>query len=258
VIRRIFIAAAVVASAAPVQGQTAAPATQVEFLPRAAFHLMAEHLSGEADVRFRWDANFGGELDIVDYGVGRLMFVANYEVVLGDELRRFDPNQGNYILEGSASGRLKHVEVAGVFYHQSRHLSDRPKEFPIDWNMLGVRARGGFLLGALHMDARVDVRGVLQSSFVDYRWELDGRLRGDRVLTPRVGVLFGAAVRHLGTDGSRDRGGQTGFRAEGGVRLEGDVAAMEFFVAAERRIDPYQLEFGTATWATAGFRLLSR
>jgi len=54
------------------------------------------------------------------------------------------------------------------------------------------------------------------------------------------------------------RGGPNGFRAEGGVRFEGSGGAVELFVGAERRIDPYPLEFGTATWMTAGFRLLSR
>jgi hypothetical protein len=33
---------------------------------------------------------------------------------------------------------------------------------------------------------------------------------------------------------------------------------MEFFLAAEQRIDPSPLEFGTARWASVGFRLLSR
>jgi hypothetical protein len=42
------------------------------------------------------------------------------------------------------------------------------------------------------------------------------------------------------------------------VRLTGSGAAVELFLAVERRIDPYPLEFGSATWATAGFRLLSR
>ena len=39
--------------------------------------------------------------------------------------------------------------------------------------------------------------------------------------------------------------------------MEGRGAALELFVAAERLIDPYQLEFSTATWLTAGFRLSS-
>jgi hypothetical protein len=62
----------------------------------------------------------------------------------------------------------------------------------------------------------------------------------------------------VGVDGSRDRGTQHGFRAEGGVRLKGRGALLELFVAAERRIDPYQLEFSTATWMTTGFRISSR
>jgi hypothetical protein len=65
-------------------------------------------------------------------------------------------------------------------------------------------------------------------------------------------------LRVLGVDGSRGRGTQYGARGEGGVRLDGSAAALELFVAAERRIDPYQLEFSTATWLSAGFRLTSR
>jgi hypothetical protein len=64
--------------------------------------------------------------------------------------------------------------------------------------------------------------------------------------------------RIVGVDGSRDRGTQAGYLAEGGVRFEGNGGAMELFVAAERRIDPFPVEFGTANWLKAGFRLLSR
>ena len=60
-----------------------------------------------------WDADFGGEVDVVDYGVGRVSFTTNYEVVMGTQLRRFDPNQGNYILAGTASARAAGFEVAG-------------------------------------------------------------------------------------------------------------------------------------------------
>ena len=42
------------------------------------------------------------------------------------------------------------------------------------------------------------------------------------------------------------------------MRIQGRNAAVELFVAAERRIDPYPLEFGTVTWLTTGFKLLSR
>jgi hypothetical protein len=257
VIRRLLLATMLLAGCvAPLNGQATSPS--VEFIPRALFHASGERLAGADDERFTWEGNIGGELDLVDYRVGRLMFVANYQVGLGDELRPFDANRGDYILEGSASGRLPHAELAGVFYHQSRHLSDRPKDFAIDWNMLGVRTRHTFLAGAWHFSARADLRRAIQKSFVDYTWEVDAGVRADTVIRPRVGVLLGLSVRHLGVDGSRGRDGPTGFRAEGGIRLEGGGGAVELFLAAERRLDAYPTEFAAINWATAGFRLVTR
>lgn len=241
-----------------VQPATRPPSPKVSFLTRAAFHMGAEHLSGIADERFRWDANFGGDLDLVDYTYGRLTFAANYQAILGEELWIFDPNQGNYTLEGALSARLGATEGALVFYHQSRHLSDRPKDRPVDWNMFGGRINRAFLAGATYIEAQADLRGSVQRSFVDYVWEFDGRVRADQLLRPGVGVFGAGRLRHLGVDGTANREGPTGYRAEGGVRLEGNGAAVELFVSAERRIDPYPLEFGTATWMTAGFRLLTR
>jgi hypothetical protein len=245
----------------PVAAQAAAPADPprrtVEILPRAAFHLTAEHLSGD-DISFVWDTNFGGELDLVDYGAGRATFVANYQAILGDEFRHFDPNQGNYILSGSSSFRTRWVELAGVFYHQSRHLSDRANRVAVAWNMMGGRAQRVFTVGRTHVDAHVDVRGVVQKSFVDYDWEIDSGVRSDVHIRPGIGALVALGVRRLAVDGTQNRGDQTGFRAEAGVRIEGHGGAMEFFLATERRVDPYPLEFGTARWVTAGFRLLSR
>ena len=249
--------AALFVAASPVQAQTAAAGPPVEFLPRTVFYMSAELLADE-DPRLVWDTNFGGEVDVLDYRSGRLTFAANYEAVLGEELRAFDPNQGNYVLEGALSGRLPWVEIAGVFYHQSRHLADRPKVDPIDWNMVGARARRAFFAGATHVDTRADLRTTIQHSFVDYSWELEARVRGDRIVRPGIGILFAGWFRHLGVDGSRNRPGQSGARGEAGVRFEGSAGAAELFVAAERRIDPYPLEFGSATWISAGFRLLSR
>ena len=39
------------------------------------------------------------------------------------------------------------------------------------------------------------------------------------------------------------------------MRVEGRGAALELFIAGERRIDPYPLEFSQATWLIAGFRI---
>jgi hypothetical protein len=215
-----------------------------------------EHLFSE-EQRFVWDAHFGGDLDIVDYGRGRATFVANYQTILGSEFRAFDPNQGNYILEGSVSARADAFELAGVFHHESRHLSDRLKRNPIDWNMVGGRIRGGVVRGRTELRGRADVRGVVQNTFVDYRWELDAGAAARVALRPRFAVVATGGLRVRGVDGTRDRGTQHGYRGEGGLRIDGRGAALELFIAAERRIDPYQLEFSTATWVTAGFRISS-
>ena len=82
--------------------------------------------------------------------------------------------------------------------------------------------------------------------------------RSPDLLVAIVGVLAAGWLRHLGVDGSQARGGQTGARGEAGLRFEGGAGAAELFAAVERRIDPYPLEFGSATWISAGFRLLTR
>jgi hypothetical protein len=123
--------------------------------------------------------------------------------------------------------------------------------------MMGGRVQRAFTTGRARVDARADVRGVVQKSFVDYRWEINGNARTDVQIRPGVGVLAAGDLRLLGVDGTQNRGNQTGFRLEGGLRVEGRAGAMEFFLAVERRVDPYPLEFGTASWVTVGFRLLS-
>ena len=233
------------------------PAAHVQLLPRTTFLLSAEHLADQ-DLAFVWDMNFGGALDVIDYGAGRATFVANYQAILGDEFRHFDPNQGNYVLSGTASLRARGVEVAGVFYHQSRHLADRDNRVAVAWNMAGVRLERSLTTGRARVDGRVDVRGVVARAFVDYTWEIEGAVRSDVQIRPTVAVLFAGTIRRLGVDDSQNRGDQTGFRGETGVRFEGRRGAMEFFLAAEQRIDPSPLQFGTARWASVGFRLLSR
>jgi len=254
----LWLAAALPAAGQEVQAgaQPGEDAARVQYLTRSVFHLGAERLA-EADPRFRWDAHFGGEIDFVDYGVGRFTFLADYQVLLGHEIRAFDPNQSNYVLRGQSSLRFGPTEVAAVFYHQSRHLSDRAKQDPIDWNSVGVQVRRGVDGAGSRVEGRVDARTVIQKSLIDYTWELEAAVRGDRALRPGVGLIGEAGIRFVGVDGGRDRGRQTGYRVEGGVRLEGYGAAVELFLAGERRIDPSPLEAGTASWVAAGFRLLS-
>ena len=259
-IRPALLAVALLVAAVPAAAQQPDPpaSTTPQLLSHSQFRMGIEHLSGD-DEQFVWEANLGGDVDLVDWGKGRATFVANYQVILGEEFKTFDPNQGNYVLGGSGSVRVAGNEFFGVFHHESRHLSDRLKATPaVDWNMVGGRAERRLAIGAMFVDASAQLLGVVQKSNVDYRWQLDGRLRNDVVVAPSVGVLLGLDLRVIGVDGSRARGTQTGVRAEGGVRIDGPMAALELFISAERRVDPAVLEFGTRSWVTAGFRLLSR
>ena len=126
-----------------------------------------------------------------------------------------------------------------------------------------MRSSGGrlsrvYVDGPLRIEGRSDIRVVVNNAFVDYNWEIDTGGRGDLQLSPHVGALFAGDLRRLGVDGSQNRGDQTGFRLEAGVRFTGGAGAMEFYIADERRVDPYPLDFGTVNFFTFGFRLLSR
>ena len=243
------------APAAQASAENRTPST--EFLPQFDFHVALDKLSGD-DPRFVWSSHVGGDLHILRYKRLRFVMVADYEAQLGREYQPFDPNQGNYTLGGFVAGTIHGVEVSGVMHHVSRHLGDRPKRFGIAWNMYGARLRSAWTDGPAWLEGRIDLRGATQHAYVDYDWELDAGVRGRYRVRPLTQIIAAATLRHVGVDGSRNRGDQTGFRAEGGVRFEGTAAALEVFGGVERRIDPYQLEFGTATWALAGLRIVRR
>jgi hypothetical protein len=252
VIRRVICALALMAGASPAAAQNA-----VLFFPRFDFRMGADHLSGD-DARFVWDANFGGEMDFVDYGRGRMTFAANYEAVLGEQFRRFDVNQGHYLLDYSTSLRVHGVEVVALFHHTSRHLSDRFKRDPVDWNMLGARVRHAASRGAMQIRTQGDVLGVLLKSNVDYNWEVNGGVSIRVPLRPRISAISAGSARLVGVDGTRRRGTQHGARGEAGLRFEGQGGAIEVIVAAERRIDAFPLENSAMSWFSAGFRFVSR
>lgn len=230
---------------------------RIRFMPRYDFHLAADHLS-TADARFVWDTNFGGEVDFVDYGRGRATFTGNFESVLGNQFRRFDPNQGNYLLDGSLSWRGRGTEVAGLFHHTSRHLSDRFQRSAVGWNMLGARVQHDVAARNVAVRLRADALGTLRKSNVDYNWELDGDVRVAAPLRPGVSFITATHVQLFGVDGSVGRGSQMGSRAEAGMRFSGEKGAIELIVAAERRIDAFPLEFAPMHWVSAGFRFVSR
>jgi hypothetical protein len=252
------LAALLVMGAASAWAQTATQQPSNRgFLSRFAIHLSGEHLSDD-DPRYIWDASYGGDIDLVDYGSGRATLYANYQVIIGDEIRPFDPNQGNYILGARVSARLHGVEAAMLLHHESRHLSDRDKRPAVAWNMVGARLSKVLRWKGTLLEGHLDALGVTQASFVDYQWEIHGALRSEYPVRSRVAIIGDVRLRHLGVDGTRNRGGQNGARGEAGIRLEGGAAALELFVAAERRIDPYPLELGTVNWVSVGFRLANR
>lgn len=228
-----------------------------EYFSRFDFHLDAEYATS-SDPRFNWVFDFGGDLDVIAGSRGRAIFVANYEAIAGEQFRRFDVNQGNYLLQGAVLLRLWGVEAGPVWHHVSRHLSDRPKRFPIDWNMIALRVRADRRRGTLGVAWRGDARLTVTSAFVDYDWELDGELAVTRHLTPRTAVRVSGQGRVVGTDGSRARGRLGEGRVEAAVRFSGRGAHTEFFAGVEHRIDAYPLEFSAARWALVGVRLLSR
>ena len=259
--RSVLFALAVLVAAPGVHAQTTTPpasSTQpssLEFFSRFDSAIGIGRFSAAEDERFVWSGIIGVDVDVMDYGFGRTAIVANYEVVMGREFRPFDPNQGNYILEASTSARTGAFELAAVFHHVSRHLSDRPKRRSVDWNMVGGRMSGDLQRGRTSLHGRADIRGVLRSGFVDYRWEVDTEVAARVSLRPRLAAITRGGVRVLGVTGEANRGTQYGYLGEGGLSFEGRGATVDLFIAAERRIDPCQLELSTATWLTTGFRI---
>ena len=261
----VFAAAASTATAQSIQlaplENTQAPVDNPEgavvWLPNYKFHLNMAHLSDDSP-RYNWDANYGGELGIVAVGRTQLTFVANYQAVLGEEFHPFDPNQGNYTIDGVLSSRVHGFYVAGVFHHLSRHLADRPKRPPVDWNMMGGRVGRIFKHGGTDVEARFDLLGAILKTNVDYNWEMHAGARAHHLVYGTFGLIGSAMLRQVGTNGLGNRGTQTGGRGEGGFRISGKAATIELYLAVEKVIDPYPTEFGTEKYASVGMRLLTR
>jgi hypothetical protein len=267
------------AVAAAQQPLVAPPPPVPEFFTRFDFHLTAAWLgdspppapaltvplSGAAAAqyaaahRYSFDTHWGGSLDFVDYVLGRTSFIIDYEALIGDEFRLFDPNQAIYTLEAASSVRVGQGEVVGIFHHVSRHLSDRANRQAVAWNAAGVRLLRQYSRPTTTLDVDAELTRVVARAFVDYNWigELGLSLR--HPLNGRVAVFAQGAGRLFTVDGSvPNRGTQTGGVAEVGVRLRGTGGVLELFAGVEKRVDAYELEREPERWVLAGFRLLSR
>ncbi len=256
----LALAALVPAVAAPqTEGPDAAPLPAgTAFLANYRFHLEAVRLIADG-VAFDWTAEFGGDVDLVDFGRGRLNGLAAFEAILGHERGPFDPTQGNYTLALTLVWRVRGSEVGAVFHHVSRHLSDRAKAFPVDWNMLGVAAQRRVARGPIRLETATHLLVATKRSFVDYRTEVGARAVATQPLGGRTTLFAGGelTVRSV-TRRIFDRGALVGGRFESGVRLAGARAGLDLFTAVERRIDADPLDLRARTWALVGFRIVNR
>jgi hypothetical protein len=236
------------------------------FLPRYDFHLSIDSLMPPkdtpaelADERFSWDTRFGGSFDVVDLVFGRAGATIDFQAVEGSEYRPFDPNQGNYILEGFVMARVRsQSEVGVIFHHVSRHLSDRPKREAVAWNELGGRALHRRAFGSTTLDIDLEGGWAIQHSFVDYTWIGEANVLIRHALKPRVGVFGHATGQFFGVNDAVGRSTQTGGRIEGGISLTGRGAVMELYLGYENRVDAYPLDRVPQHWGLAGLRLLGR
>lgn len=260
-----------VATAGPVAAQPqpiVAPAPAApEFLTRFDFHLSIDRLLRSLtpqqkliDERFSWDSHYGGSFDLVDYVIGRATVTMDYQAVMGSEFRPFDPNQGNYILEASLSGRSSAAtEAAVIFHHVSRHLSDRPKTFAVAWNLLGGRFLHHVAARGTTLDIALEGGRVVQRSYVDYLWLAELNLLVRRPLNNYVGLFARGNGKLFAVDQAVvPRGTQSGGRIEAGIRLNGRGGVMEIFAGYEKRVDADPLDRLPVRWGVAGLRLLSR
>jgi hypothetical protein len=273
----LLTCAAGVAAQQPI---VAPPPAKPEFFSRFDFHLNAAWLGesnpataaaappatspasvvkNAAEHRYSFDTHWGGSLDFVDYVVGRTSFIIDYEAILGDEFRLFDPNQGVYTLEAASSARVGDAEVVGIFHHVSRHLADRANKQAVAWNAAGVRLLKRVARQTTTIDVDAELSRAVAKAFVDYTWIGELNLSVRRPINQHVVFFAQGSGKLFAVDGTvPNRGTQTGGVAEAGVRLKGTGGVLELFAGIEKRVDAYELEFDSRRWVLAGFRLLSR
>ena len=254
-------AAAQVSGPQPLEG----PIEHFEFLSRYDFQLEANLIGGDGNPNlFRWDAHFGGEMDVLNYIKGRITVVTDYEAVMGSELRPFDPVQGNYVLEPAASWFAGNNELSFVFHHVSRHMSDRIKRYAIAFNIAGGRYLRKFNLDGTTVAVRATLGHITQHSDVDYTWAADWdvilihptRNQYLQWYARTTGEMYG--TNPAAYQGRGDV--QHTVRLEVGPRVIGKKADFEFFGGVEHRLDAYQLDYfrPAANWAILGFRIASK
>lgn len=231
-------------------------ASRTGFLTRFTLLTSVEALD-EGDPRYRWDADIGVGVDVVDYGRGRVNVSFNFENVLGDELQPFDPRQGNYTIETLGTFRVRPVEVGLLLHHVSRHLGDRTKNFGIAWNDLGLRLGFSGQHDRWSWQGHVLAVKTVALGFVDYAGDLGVDGVAHRRVSGRVSLIGSAGVhRRFVERGVLQRSAQTGARAEVGVSVRGEAGSMEVVLGLEKRVDADAFELAPRQWAFAGLRFV--
>jgi hypothetical protein len=259
-VRALAFASLIAAAAGPAFAQQplAEPPASPQFMSRFDFQMWADALASE-DQRFTWDTHWAGDFDFIDYVYGRMSFLADYQALLGEEFRPFDPYQSNYYLAVSGSVRRGANEFVFVFHHVSRHLGDRPKRDSVAMNAALGRYLRRVDRDGTTLDVKADFGPVVAHAWVDYTWIGSGELVLRRPLTGTAGTYGRAYGQTIWVDESiAGRGQQWGTRLEAGVRLAGSAGAIELFGGFERMIDADPLDRITRQWAFAGFRLTGR
>jgi hypothetical protein len=245
--------AAALAQAGPAP---ATPPATPTFLSRSAFLVGFAHLTSD-DPRFVWDARVSADVDVLDYGRGRINFWGTYEGLLGSERRLLDLNHENFVVEGSASYRIQASELSLAFHHVSRHLSDRANPDVVAWNTLTFRAAHTMTARGTRYHGFLEASRVLQHTYVDYAWTSLLQVDLERPINARTSFVAIGTGQLVGIDPSRStRDRQCGARAEAGIQFSGRTGAVEFYVAYERRIDAYPLARQRARWFEVGFKLM--
>ena len=209
-----------------------------------------------ADTAFDWDVDLSVDFDMVDLGFVRINTFGSVETIIGSEFRPVDPNQNNYTVDFTVFLRLPRGELATMFHHVSRHLVDRVGRAGVSWNMIGLAYGDRFLVGDFSIDTWARGMGTVGRAGVDYQGQFEGHVNVARPISARMALIagaYGAVVPvEVATFGRTTR---SGGRAEGGVRLKAGAAALDLFVAWERRIDAMTIERDSVSWAQLGFRL---
>lgn len=247
--RRLVVVVALVLTAARAAAQTPAPQPGTPsspvpgFVTRTGVSISLVDLHSH-DPRFDWAARFHGDVDVVDYKIGRLNLFGEYDAVFGRERRVFDLNHENYTIDVSATLRRGRSEFFGVIHHVSRHLTDRQNDRAVAWNAAGAAAQRMFGSETAGGRVRLDLAQVFQHTYNDYTWtawltaEVHRAIGGNRLLYGKThGGFQGVDQKVAG----RDR--LCGARFEGGLHLNGKAGGADLYIAYERRIDAWPLSY---------------